>query len=87
MTDERNERAEAAKANDDSAIIDSAERGPAFGGSSGGNLQRDLGSQAEDERVRDPEAREGVDKTDKIDHAEASIEPRTGSSNSGGGEE
>lgn len=32
---------------DDSETIDSMEDGPAFGGSSGGNLQRDVGSRDE----------------------------------------
>jgi hypothetical protein len=32
---------------DDSDLIDSMEDGPAFGGSSGGNLQRDVGSRDE----------------------------------------
>jgi hypothetical protein len=32
---------------DDSEIIDAMEEGPAFGGSSGGNLQRDVGSRDE----------------------------------------
>ena len=41
---------------------------PSQGGSSGGNLQEDIATQAELERVRDPEVREGIDKQDKIDH-------------------
>jgi hypothetical protein len=65
-----NRRTESARENDDSAIIDrdSAEFEPSQSGSSGGNLQEDIAIQAELERVRDPEAMEGVDKQDKIDH-------------------
>jgi hypothetical protein len=65
-----NRRTDTARDNDDSDIIDSdsAEPTPHQGGSSGGNLQEDIATQAELERVRDPEAQEGVDKQDKIDH-------------------
>jgi hypothetical protein len=65
-----NRRTETARENDDSDIIDrdSAEFEPSQGGSSGGNLQEDIATQAELDRVRDPEAHEGVDKQDKIDH-------------------
>ena len=65
-----NRRTETARANDDSDIIDrdSAEFAPDQSGSSGGNLQEDIATQAELERVRDPEAMEGVDKQDDIDH-------------------
>jgi len=65
-----NRRTETARETDDSAIIDrdSAEFEPRQGGGSGGNLQEDIATQAELERVRDPEAHEGVDKQDKINH-------------------
>lgn len=63
-----NRRTETARDTDDSDLIDSAEPTPSQGGSSGGNLQEDIATQAELDRVRDPEAREGVDKQDKIDH-------------------
>ena len=65
-----NRRTETARATDDSATIDrdSSEFEPRQSGSSGGNLQEDIATQAELERVRDPEAHEGVDKQDKIDH-------------------
>jgi hypothetical protein len=65
-----NRRTESAREHDDSDIIDSAEPAPSQGGSSGGNLQEDVATQAELERVRDPDAREGVDKQDDIDHAQ-----------------
>jgi len=65
-----NPRTETARANDDSDIIerDASEFEPSQSGSSGGNLQEDIATQAELERVRDPEAHEGVDKQDDIDH-------------------
>lgn len=63
-----NRRTETARDNDDSDIIERVEPTPSQSGSSGGNLQEDVATQAELERVRDPEASEGVDKQDKIDH-------------------
>lgn len=65
-----NRRTETACDDDDSEIIDRTEPTPSHGGSSGGNLQEDIATQAELERARDPLAREGVDKRDKIDHQE-----------------
>ena len=65
-----NRRTDTARDNDDSDIIEraGAEPAPSQGGSSGGNLQEDIATQAELERVRDPEAMEGVDKQDDINH-------------------
>ena len=65
-----NRRTDTARETDDSGIIDrdSSEFKPSQGGSSGGNLQEDIGTQAELEHVRDPEAKEGVDKQDDINH-------------------
>jgi hypothetical protein len=65
-----NRRTETAREHDDSDIIerDSAEFEPSQDGSSGGNLQEDIATQAELERVRDPEAHEGADKQDDIDN-------------------
>ncbi|HEX5237280.1 MAG TPA: hypothetical protein VFW39_02295 [Sphingomicrobium sp.] len=65
-----NRRTEIARETDDSDIIerDTSEPTPHQGGSSGGNLQEDIATQAELERVRDPEGHEGVDKQDDIDH-------------------
>ena len=65
-----NPRTRSAREHDDSDIIDRAEPAPSQGGSSGGNLQEDIATQAELERVRDPEAREGIEKQHKIDHQE-----------------
>ena len=65
-----NRRTETARENDDSDIIDrdSATPTPPQGGSSGGNLQEDVATQAELERVRGPEAHEGVEKQDGSGH-------------------
>lgn len=63
-----NRRTETARENDDSDIIDHIEPTPHQGGSSGGNLQEDIATQAELERVRDSDAHQGVDKQDDIDH-------------------
>ena len=63
-----NPRTQSARENDDSDLIDRAEPAPSQSGTSGGNLQEDIATQAELERVRDPEAHEGVTKQDKIDH-------------------
>jgi hypothetical protein len=84
-----NPRTETARENDDSDIIDraSAEPAPGFGGSSGGNMQEDIATQAELERVRDPEAHEGVDKQDKIDHQQETSTNHPADGQSGGGSE
>ena len=65
-----NPRTESARENDDSDIIERAsdEIAPSFGGSSGGNFQRDIATDVELARVQDPEAREGSDKQHDIDH-------------------
>ena len=65
-----NRRTETARDTDDSDIIDrdTSEFEPSQGGSSGGNLQEDIATQAELERVRDPQAMQGVDKQDDINH-------------------
>lgn len=65
-----NRRAETAKQNDDSELIDSIEKTPGQQGRSGGDLATDVGTQAEEERLRDPEAHEGVTKADDIAHGE-----------------
>lgn len=80
-----NRRTESAREHDDSDIIEAAEPAPSQGGSSGGNLQEDVATQAELERVRDPEALEGVDKQDDIDHAQR-YETRHPADKSSGGD-
>ena len=75
MTEARNERseqrAETAREHDDSKLIDDNLPTPHQEGRSGGNLATDVGTQAAEERVRDPQAHEGVDKADDIAHGEA----------------
>ena len=63
-------RTDTARANDDRDMIETAEPTPKQGGSSGGNLQEDIATRAELERVSDPEAHEGVDKQNDIDHGQ-----------------
>ena len=79
MTETRGERrAETAKRNDDSGIIEAAideSEAAAQRGSGGGNLQRDIGTQAERDQVEDPEAHESVTKGDHRAHGQFSDEP------------
>jgi hypothetical protein len=79
-----NPRTQSARDNDDSDIIDRAEPAPSQGGTSGGNLQEDIATQAELERVRDPEGHEGVDKQDDIDHQQRYENARPADKPSGG---
>ena len=68
--DRRADRPETARRNDDSEIIDAMEDGPSFGGSSGGNLQRDIGSRAEAvEEVGDGDGITRVRDSDKPEQA------------------
>lgn len=63
-----NPRTETARQTDDKDLIEDMEKGPSFGGASGGALQRDIGSRAEMQhgevgepgvtRVQDKEKRE-----------------------------
>ena len=82
-----NRRTETARETDDSDIIDrdTSEFEPSQSGSSGGNLQEDIATQAELERVRDPEAMEGVDKQDDIDHQQRYPSRHPADKSSGGG--
>jgi hypothetical protein len=70
------QRAETARRSDDSDIVDGAAEAPgnqaSHQGRAGGNLQRDVATLAEERRVHDPEAREGVDKSDDIAHGQRS---------------
>ena len=65
-----NRRTQTASNNDDSDIIENGEETPGQQDRSGGNLQRDVGTQASLERVKDPEAHEGVTKEDDIAHGQ-----------------
>jgi len=80
-----NRRTETARENDDSDLIDAIEPTPPQGGRSGGTLQIDIGTDASLERVRDPEAHEGVDKQDDIDHGQAYPSRQPANKSSGGG--
>jgi hypothetical protein len=72
-------RAETARENDDSDIIDAAEedylKGEHQQGSEGGSLQTDLGSKVDRERATDPNRHESVKKGEHIAHGQGSIPP------------
>lgn len=56
---------------DDSEMIDEMEDGPAFGGSSGGNLQRDVGARDElDQEAGDGDGITRVRASDKPEEAD-----------------
>lgn len=81
-----NRRAESARANDDSDIIEAAEveAAPGQQGSSGGDLQRDIATDAELQQVEDPEAHRGKTKGKAMAHGDFS--PAPGSADSVVGE-
>lgn len=81
-----NRRTDTARETDDSEMIDrdSTEFEPRQSGSSGGNLQEDVATQVELERVRDPEAHEGVDKQDDINHQQRYQKPHPAHKSPGG---
>lgn len=72
-------RAETARRNDDSDIIDAANEqavdAPEQQGREGGNLQTDLATQAEGRRATDPDAHESVTKGDHIAHGQGQLPP------------
>ena len=72
-------RAETARRNDDSGIIDAANRqevdAPEQRGREGGNLQTDVATQAEEQRATEPGARESVTKGDHIAHGQGQSPP------------
>ncbi len=77
MTESRGERrAETARENDDSDIIDAAQAEEVSAtnekqqGREGGNLQTDVATQAERQRATDPNAHESVTKGDHIAHGQ-----------------
>jgi len=63
-----NPRTEAARTHDDSELIDNAEAGTGQATSSGGNLARDVASQAEEALIDDPAGTTRVTKQDDIAH-------------------
>jgi hypothetical protein len=69
-----NPRTEAARANDDSNLIDNAEPGTGQATASGGNLARDVASKAEEALIEDPDDHARVTKSDDIEHG-AEIRP------------
>ncbi|WP_343347447.1 hypothetical protein WJT74_04715 [Sphingomicrobium sp. XHP0239] len=75
MSKDLNRRAETAKQNDDSEMLERSLETPSFQSRSGGDIQTDVGTQASEERVRDPEASEGVNKKDDIAHGQRTPVP------------
>ena len=73
MTDD-NKRAEAAREHDDHELIDDMERGPSHSGVSGGNLQRNIASRAEEEHTVGDD--EGVTRVRASDKKEEGDLPR-----------
>jgi hypothetical protein len=63
-----NRRTDTARDHDDSDMIDDANPAPRQGGTSGGDLARDVASRSEAHRVSDPERRERPTKEDDIDN-------------------
>jgi undecaprenyl-diphosphatase len=75
-----NKRADIARDNDDSEIIDRMEDAPSHGGASGGNLQRDIGSRAEEQH--DVDGKPGVTRVQDKDKPEQANLPRYNQGNS-----
>ena len=73
MTDE-NKRAESAHEHDDHELIDEMEPAPSHSGVSGGNLQRDIASRAEEEHIVGDDA--GVTRVRASDKKEEANLPR-----------
>lgn len=69
-----NRRAETARETDDSDIIERMEEAPGFGGSAGGNLQRDIG--ARDELHQEVGDGDGVSRVRDSDKPEQADLPR-----------
>ncbi len=61
-------RTDTARRHDDKELIESFEPTPSQAGRSGGNLQRDIGTQAEEEHLID--GKTGVTRVRKADEAE-----------------
>lgn len=66
-----NPRTDSARTHDDSDLIDRMEDAPSGQTRSGGNLQRDIATQAALAGIDDPDGRTGVDKSDALEHGEA----------------
>lgn len=65
---DKNDRTETARSHDDHEMIDSILETPAQGGRSGGTLQRDIATQAEEEHVVD--GKTGITRVRKADEQE-----------------
>jgi hypothetical protein len=77
MTDRNDrgaDRAETARQNDDSDVIDPKEDAPSFGGTTGGNLQRDIGTR--DELKEDVEGDDSITRVRDSDKPEQADLPR-----------
>jgi hypothetical protein len=68
------ERADTARQHDDSDLIETMEDAPAFGGASGGNLQRDISSRAEQQH--DVGGKPGITRVQDKDKPEQADLPR-----------
>ena len=73
MTDD-NKRADSAREHDDSDLIENMDPAPDQGGRSGGNLQRDIATRAEEERRVD--GKTGVTRVRGSDKPEEADLPR-----------
>ena len=67
-------RTESARTHDDNEIIDEMEKAPAQGGTAGGNLQREIGSRAEEEHATRDES--GLTRVGAKDKAKQANRPR-----------
>lgn len=77
MTDRNDrgaDRAETARRTDDRALAEASDEAPAFGGSSGGNMQRDVGARAE--LAEEVEEGDGVTRVRAADKPEEADLPR-----------
>ena len=63
-----NPRTASARDHDDRDIVERDTPTPTQQSSSGGNLARDVASQAEEDRIADPEAHRGPEKEQAIDN-------------------
>ena len=66
-----NARTESARAHDDSDLIAAMEDAPSGQSRSGGNIARDIATQAELEMIADPDTHRRVSKSDAIGHGQA----------------
>ncbi|MBW0145130.1 hypothetical protein [Sphingomicrobium clamense] len=66
--DKLNRRTETAKRNDNAGMIETLVETPSQQGRNGGVLNKDVATQAAEERIDDPDATEGVTKEDQIAH-------------------